>query len=80
MQRHCDGPGPNSSSPTTTTLSSVQPGDMVSALIAVDHHTARQDVASGIAVPISKLIDRDRPSSGDQPQSKEHAPRFFKHA
>lgn len=81
MQQHCHGPGPNNgSSATTTTLSSVQPGDVVSAVVAVNHFTARQDVESGTAVPVSKLIDWGQPSSGDQQQSSEHARRFFKHA
>jgi hypothetical protein len=87
MQSHCHGPdgtdnSSSSSSPTTTTLSSVQPGDAVSALVAVNHDTARQDVTSGTAVPVSKLIDWGQQSSSptDQPQSKTHARRFAKHA
>ena len=81
MQQHCHGPGPNTgSSATTTTLSSVQPGDVVSAVVAVDHSTARQDIESGTAVAVSKLIDWGQQSSGDQQQSSKHARRFFKHA
>ena len=82
MQKHCHGPGPNSgsSSATTTTLSSVQSGDVVSAVVAVNHDTARQDVSSGTAVPVSKLIDWGQKNSSDQPQSKTHARRFLRHA
>lgn len=87
MQRHCHGPGPNdgSSSAATTTLSSVQPGDVVSAVIAVNHDAARQDVMSGTAVPVSKLMDWGQQSSsqqgsGDQQQSTTHARRFLEHA
>jgi hypothetical protein len=78
MQRHCHGD--NSDSATTTSLSSVQPGDVVSAEVAVDHDTAHQDLASGTAVPVSKLVDWGQPRSGDQPQSTTHARRLAKHA
>ncbi|HEX3689386.1 MAG TPA: hypothetical protein VHV28_06795 [Solirubrobacteraceae bacterium] len=83
MQQHCHGPsGSSNPSATTTTLSSVQTGDVVSFAMAVDHETAHQDLASGTAVPVSKLVDWGQASSGDQPQSKSKsdARRFFQHA
>jgi hypothetical protein len=78
VQRHCHGPNGNSA--TTTSLSSVQTGDVVSFAPAVDHETAHQDLSSGTALPVSKLVDWGQPSSSDQPQSKTHAHRFAKHA
>ena len=47
---------------------------------SVDHFTARQDIESGTAVAVSKLIDWGQQSSGDQQQRSNHARRFFKHA
>ena len=80
MQKHCHGPGPNSgsSSATTTTLSSVQSGDVVSAVVAVNHDTARQDVSSGTAVPVSKLIDWGTSRTASHTK-KSDARRFARH-
>jgi hypothetical protein len=64
-------------------LSAVQPGDIVTAILAVDHFTARQDVASGAAVPVSKLVDWGQPTSGSADQSQQgsgsDARRFARH-
>lgn len=78
-QRHCHGPNSESTA-STMSLSSVQAGDVVSFALAVDHDTARQDLASGTAVPVSKLIDWGQPSSGAQPQNGSDVRRFAKHA
>jgi hypothetical protein len=84
MQSHCH-PGSGSStgaSPSSTTLSSVQPGDVVSAVVGVDHGTARQDVENDTAVPVSKLMDWGQPQAAPTPQSKSssNAHRFKTHA
>ncbi|MGZ4230654.1 MAG: hypothetical protein ACXVVQ_04430 [Solirubrobacteraceae bacterium] len=61
MKRDCHtGAG---SSATPATLSAVQPGDVVTAVLAVSHSTARQDVESGAALPVSKLFDWGAPSA-----------------
>jgi hypothetical protein len=72
MKRDCHSGG--SGSPATaspTTLSAVQPGDIVTAVLAVNHATARQDVESGTAIPVSKLIDWGAPSSASHSQGSD---------
>ena len=59
MKRDCH----TGSSTTPATLSAVQSGDIVTAVLAVSHSTARPDIASGTAVPVSKLIDWGAPST-----------------
>ena len=53
MKRQCHT-GDSASPPT---LSTVQAGDVVTAVLAVSHSTARHDIESGTPVPISKFID-----------------------
>ncbi len=62
MKRQCHSGG----SASHTTLSAVQPGDMVTAVLAVAHAAARQDIASGTPVPVSKLIDWGAPNTAGQ--------------
>ena len=63
--RQCSSPNhAANNSATTTTLSAVKPGDMVTAILAVNHATASQDVTSGTAVPVSKLVDWGTPKAG----------------
>jgi hypothetical protein len=81
MQKQCHTPTSSSLSPSS--LSAVQPGDIVTAILAVDHFTACQDVASGAAVPVSKLVDWGQPTSGGADQSQQgsgsDALRFARH-
>ena len=61
IKRNCHtGTGTSAS---TTTLSAVQSGDVVTAVLAVSRSTARQDIESGTAVPVAKLIDWGAPST-----------------
>ena len=71
MKRQCHTGG--SASPAT--LSAVQSGDVVTAVLAVSHSTARQDIESGTLVPVSKLIDWGAPSTASQGK-KSDARRF----
>jgi hypothetical protein len=74
MKRQCHSG--DSASPTT--LSAVQPGDMVAAVLAVDHATARQDIASGTAVPVRKLLDWGAPDAASSAKGS-HARRLAHH-
>jgi hypothetical protein len=65
-------------SATPATLSAVQPGDMVAAVLAVDHATARQDIASGTAVPVRKLLDWGAPKAASSAKGS-HARRLAHH-
>jgi hypothetical protein len=82
MQKQCHGPS-GTSTATPSSVSAIQPGDMVTAKVAVDHSTARQDVASGTAVPVSKLIDWGQKSTSGSDQSQQgsgsDARRFASH-
>ena len=62
MKRDCHS-GNSGTSASPTTLSAVQTGDVVTAVLAVNHSTAHQDVDSGTAVPVSKLIDWGAPNT-----------------
>ena len=65
VHRHCSSPNHTANnSATTSTLSAVKPGDMATAILAVNHATANQDVTSGTAVPVSKLVDWGTPKAG----------------
>ena len=76
VKRQCHtGTGTSAS---TTTLSAVQSGDVVTAVLAVSHSTARQDIESGTAVPVSKLIDWGAPSTASHAK-KTNARRFARH-
>jgi hypothetical protein len=74
IRRDCHSGG--SASPAT--LSAVQPGDMVAAVLSVDHATARQDIASGTAVPVSKLFDWGAPNTASSAK-RSHARRLAHH-
>jgi hypothetical protein len=74
MKRDCHSGG--SASPAT--LSAVQPGDQVTAVLAVDHATKRQDIESGTPIPVSKLIDWGASSSSSQDQGSD-ARHFARH-
>jgi hypothetical protein len=63
MKRDCHHSGDSGNSASPATLSDVQPGDVVTAVLGVSHSTARQDVESGTAVPVSKLIDWGAPNT-----------------
>jgi len=76
VKRQCHtGTGASAS---TTTLSAVQTGDVVTAVLAISHSTARQDIESGTPVPVSKLIDWGAPSAASHDQ-KSGARRFARH-
>jgi hypothetical protein len=77
MWRHCHGPSGAPTPSSTTSLSAIQPGDVVAAFLAVDHFTARQDVESGSAIPVRKLVDFGQPGSNGSDQSH-RARRFSK--
>ena len=74
MKRDCH----TGSSATPATLSAVQSGDVVTAVLAVSHSTARQDIASGTPIPVSKLIDWGAPSTASHAHGS-HARRFAHH-
>lgn len=65
-------------SASPTTLSAVQTGDIVTAVLAVSHSTAREDIASGTAVPVAKLIDWGAPRTASH-ASKSGVRRFARH-
>jgi hypothetical protein len=71
MKRQCHTGG--SASPAT--LSTVQSGDVVTAVLAVSHSTARHDIESGTPVPVAKLIDWGAPSTASH-DKKSDARRF----
>jgi hypothetical protein len=73
MKRDCHTGTGSSASPAT--LSAVQPGDVVTAILAVSHRTARQDIGSGTALPVSKLFDWGAPSATSHAKAS-HARRF----
>jgi hypothetical protein len=74
MKRQCHSG--DSASPAT--LSAVQPGDMVAAVLSVDHATAKQDIASGTAVPVLKLLDFGAPNTASSAKGS-HARRLAHH-
>ena len=74
MKRQCHTGG--SASPAT--LSAVQAGDVVTAVLAVSHSTARQDIESGTPVPVSKLIDWGAPSTASHAKESD-ARRLARH-
>jgi hypothetical protein len=78
MQSHCHSGSSTGASPSSTTLSAVQPGDVVSAVIGVDHSTARQDVENDTAVPVSKLMDWGQPQAAPTQSSNNSKARSFK--
>jgi hypothetical protein len=76
VKRNCHtGTGTSAS---TTTLSAVQSGDVVTAVLAVSRSTARQDIESGTAVPVAKLIDWGAPSTASHAHGTK-ARRFAHH-
>ena len=76
VKRNCHtGTG---TSAITTTLSAVQSGDVVTAVLAVSHSTARQDIESGTTVPVARLIDWGAPSTASHAK-KSDARRFARH-
>lgn len=74
MTRQCH----NGNSASPATLSAVQPGDVVTAVPAVGHSAARQDVESGTAVPVSKLFDWGAPKTASSAKGS-HARRLAHH-
>jgi hypothetical protein len=76
MKRDCHTG--SSSSATPATLSDVQQGDVVTAVLAVSRSTARHDIESGTAVPVAKLIDWGAPSTASHDE-KSDARRLVRH-